>query len=90
MRSYSVHEARKRFADVVDRALGGEPQRVTRHGKDAVVIVSEMDWSRRQGAASDDFGAALLKLGKAGAFAEDVLERPDWMTGRKELGRDFG
>jgi prevent-host-death family protein len=89
MRSYSVHEARTRFAEVVDRALKGEPQRVTRYGKDAVVVVSEADWRKHGGAASADLGAALLRLGSAGAFADDVLERPDWLRGARELGRDF-
>ncbi len=35
--------ARSRFAEVVDRALAGEPQRVTRHGKETVVVVSETE-----------------------------------------------
>jgi prevent-host-death family protein len=46
MRSYAVHEARADLSKVMDRALSGEPQRVTRRGRDAVVIVSEADWAR--------------------------------------------
>ncbi len=89
MRSYSVHQARNRFSEVVDRALAGEPQRVTRHGKETVVVVSEAEWLKHAGAVSGNLGAALLALGEAGAFAEDALERPSWMRGSRELGSDF-
>jgi prevent-host-death family protein len=44
MRTYPLHEARAEFSKLVERALKGEPQRVTRYGKEAVVIVSEADW----------------------------------------------
>ncbi len=89
MRSYSVHEARSRFSDMFDRALAGEPQRITRHGKDAVVVVSEADWLRRGGETAGDLGAALRALGEAGAFADEALERPGWMRTGGELGGDF-
>ncbi len=89
MRSYSVHEARSRFSDMFDRALAGEPQRITRHGKDAVVVVSEAEWLRRGGDAGDDLGAALRALGEAGAFSDQMLERPRWMRAEGELGADF-
>ena len=44
MRSYPLTEARAEFSKLVDRALAGEPQRVTRRGREAVVIVSEAEW----------------------------------------------
>jgi antitoxin Phd len=37
---WQVQEAKARFSEVVDAATRGKPQRVTRRGKDAVVIVS--------------------------------------------------
>jgi prevent-host-death family protein len=89
MSSYSVHEARSRFSEVVDRALAGEPQRVTRHGKETVVVVSEAEWLKHGGAKSGNLGTALLALGKAGAFGEETLERPTWMRSGRELGSDF-
>ena len=46
-RSWSVQDARARFSEVIDAALRGQPQRVARRGKDAVVVVSESDWNRR-------------------------------------------
>lgn len=44
MRSYPVHEARADLSRLIDLALAGEPQRVTRRGREAVVIVSEREW----------------------------------------------
>lgn len=37
---WSLQDAKAKFSEVVQRALDGEPQRISRHGKDAVVIVS--------------------------------------------------
>ena len=45
---WSVAEAKARFSEVVARAKAGEPQRVTRYGRDEVVVVSVADWQARQ------------------------------------------
>ena len=45
MRTWQLQEARGRFKDLFDHALRG-PQRVTRHGKNSVVVVSENEWKR--------------------------------------------
>ncbi len=37
---WSLRDARNRFSAVVDAALAGTPQEVTRHGKPAVVVLS--------------------------------------------------
>ena len=37
---WQLQEAKAQFSYVVDAALRGEPQHVTKHGKDAVVVVS--------------------------------------------------
>lgn len=47
MKTYLLHEARAKFSTVYDAALRGEPQRVTRNGKGAVIIVAEIEWNRR-------------------------------------------
>jgi antitoxin Phd len=44
MRTWQLQEARSRFSELVSAALAGDPQRVTRHGKAAVIVVSEADW----------------------------------------------
>ncbi len=47
MRTWPLQEARTHFRDLVDSALDEGPQRITRHGKQAVVVVSEEEWDRR-------------------------------------------
>jgi antitoxin Phd len=46
MRSWLAKDARAHLSDVIDEALKGKPQRVTRRGKGAVVVVSEEQWRR--------------------------------------------
>jgi antitoxin Phd len=45
---WSLQDAKNRFSTVVDAALEGRPQTVTRHGKPAVVVVSARDFERLQ------------------------------------------
>lgn len=47
MKTWLVKDARARFSDVIDAALAGEPQRIARRGREAVVVVSEEEWTRR-------------------------------------------
>ena len=44
MRNWLAKDARAHLSDVIDQALKGKPQRVTRRGKGAVVVVSEEQW----------------------------------------------
>ena len=48
MKTWLVKDARARFGDVMTGALAGEPQRVARRGREAVVVVSEKEWVRTQ------------------------------------------
>ncbi|WP_375459064.1 type II toxin-antitoxin system prevent-host-death family antitoxin [uncultured Enterovirga sp.] len=49
MKTWLVKDARARFGDVMAGALAGEPQRVTRRGQNAVVVVAEAEWCRLHG-----------------------------------------
>ena len=40
MQTWQVQDAKQRFSEVVQRALDEGPQLVTRHGKEAVVILA--------------------------------------------------
>jgi prevent-host-death family protein len=44
--AWTVQDARAHLGDVIDAALKGKPQRVSRRGKDTVVLVSEEEWRR--------------------------------------------
>jgi prevent-host-death family protein len=45
--AWSVAEAKAKFSELVERARSKGPQRVTRNGKEAVVVVSVEEWARR-------------------------------------------
>ncbi len=57
--SWQVQDAKQRFSELVQRALDEGPQLVTRHGKDAVVVVAADEY-RRLTAGAPDFKAFLL------------------------------
>lgn len=85
MKTYPLNEARAEFSKLVERALAGEPQRVTRYGKEAVVIVSEAEWLARSRAAPT-LGALLADFAEAGLLQDDMTDRP-WKE--RPLGEDI-
>ena len=85
MKTYPLNKARAAFSKLVERALAGEPQRVTRYGKGAVVIVSEDEWRARCRTAPT-LGALLAQHARAGRISEPMTNRP-WKERR--LGSDF-
>ena len=87
MRSYPVNQARSQLSRLIDRALAGEPQRVTRHGKDAVVIVSEAEWDKQSEKTSTLADLLLETIGKGGV-AGAVRDRY-WYKSERPLGADF-
>jgi prevent-host-death family protein len=44
-RAWPVQEARAKLSALIDEALTGKPQRITRNGKDTVVVVREADFA---------------------------------------------
>lgn len=46
---WQLQEAKNRFSEVIERAIKDGPQTVTKHGKDAVVIVSAEQFQRGSG-----------------------------------------
>lgn len=73
---WTLQDAKARFSAVVDAALAGEPQEVTRRGRPAVVVVGADDWARMTGAArAAGFGAHLAAIPK-GDDTVDPFPRP--------------
>ena len=85
MKTHSLNGPRAEFSKLVARALAGEPQRVTRYGKEAVVIVSEDVWRARCCSAAT-LGALLAQHARAGTFSELATGRP-WKE--RQLGLDL-
>ena len=87
MRTYPLNAARTEFSKLVDRALAGEPQRVTRYGKDAVVIVSEAEWNKHKPKYAN-LGELLAKYARGEVVSQDMLDR-SFLGGERSLGEDF-
>ena len=66
MTDWPLQDAKNKFSALVNAALGGEPQRVTRRGFPAVVVVSAEEYDR------------LCRLEKSNAptLGELLLEMP--------------
>lgn len=59
---WSLQDAKNRFSAVVDAAMAGQPQRVSRRGKPAVVILSAVEYDRMRQAAGEVRGSFLHHL----------------------------
>jgi antitoxin Phd len=81
MRTWQLQEARSRFSELVSAALARGPQRVTRHGKAAVIVVSEAEWKEVTGKIPS-FGRLLAECPLE---REDLSERQPARAVRGEL-----
>ena len=46
MTEWALQDAKNKFSTLVNAALAGEPQRVTRRGQPAVVVLAEQEYER--------------------------------------------
>jgi prevent-host-death family protein len=60
--SWTVAEAKAHFSELMEQAESSGPQTITRHGKNAVVVVSAQEWER--------------KTKRKGSFAEFLWNSP--------------
>lgn len=67
MAQWALQDAKNRFSAVVDAALAGEPQQVTRRGKPAVVVLSVREYDRLRKHPTKN----------ASSFIEHLLAIPD-------------
>ena len=61
--TWTVAEAKAKFSEVLERAEKDGPQTVTRHGREAAVVVSAAEWerkTRRRGNLAEFFAASPL------------------------------
>ena len=47
--SWGLADAKAKLSEVVDRAMREGPQHITKHGRPAVVLVTEDEWERVSG-----------------------------------------
>lgn len=70
---WRLQDAKAKFSEVVRLARESGPQRVTLHGRDAVVIVSAETWDREQEHHS---GRRLVDALASSPLGDVDLERP--------------
>ena len=61
---WTVAEAKARLSEVIDLAQTKGPQRITRRGRDSVVVVAAEEWerkTRRKGNLAEFFAASPLR-----------------------------
>ena len=80
MKSLQLQEAKQQFSAVAEKAAGGQPQIVTKHGKPFVVIVSVADWQKVQPKKR-----TLLEMLRSCPVDSDELD----LTRSKEFARDI-
>ena len=76
MEDWTVAQAKARFSEVIERAMTGRPQTITRNGRTAVVVVDAADWKRRterKGTLAEFLAASPLR--NAGAETQRIKGR---------------
>ena len=74
---WTLQDAKNRFSTVVDAAIAGQPQQVTRRGKPAVVVLSAAEYARLlAGAVERRESFAEHLLGFPGGEVERAAARP--------------
>ncbi len=81
-KTWQLQEAKSKFSEVVESALHKGPQRVTRRGKESVIVISEKDyWGVPE-------RPTLLTTLRESPFVTDPIADFDWSRS-KETARDI-
>jgi prevent-host-death family protein len=76
VKTWKLEDAKNGFSEVVRRALAHQPQRVTRAGRDAVVVMAAQDYETLMGAQN------LVEFFRQSPLAEA------FQAGELDLARD--
>ncbi|MGH9743449.1 MAG: type II toxin-antitoxin system Phd/YefM family antitoxin [Candidatus Acidiferrum sp.] len=76
---WTVAEAKAKLSEVIERANKTGPQKITRHGKEAAVVVSAEEWKRktkRKGNLAEFFADSPLRGSEleVGRFKDEPRE----------------
>ena len=67
--TWTVADAKAKFSEVLEKAETEGPQRITRHGRTAAIVVAAKEWRRkanRKGNLAEFFAASPLRGLKPG------------------------
>jgi prevent-host-death family protein len=81
MRTWPVQDAKARFSEFLDACLVEGPQKVTRRGTEAAVLVSIQEWRRLQSAARQSLKELLL----SDQTRTDLVVAPRGQANRRPL-----
>ena len=84
MKSWKLEDAKNGFSEVVRRALAHQPQRVTRGGRDAVIVISAEDYAKLA-APPENLFTFLQRSPLAAAMRDGELD----LTRQRDYGRDI-
>jgi len=76
---WTLQDAKNRFSAVVDAAIAGDPQEVTRRGKPAVVVLSATEYARLVAQAKQARGSFighLMAFPNEDVESSEVVARP--------------
>ena len=79
MTDWKLQDAKNRFSAVVREAMAGYPQRVTRHGKPAVVVLATADYERLrrlEDANAPSLQELLLAIPRGGCELRRLTVKP--------------
>lgn len=76
---WGATEAKARFSEVMERALSVGPQRVTRHGRRAVIVIAEDEL--RKGRARATKGPTVPAVGSEETVGAFLRRSPLWGSG---------
>jgi prevent-host-death family protein len=83
LKTWKLEDAKNSFSEVVRRAMAHQPQRVTRGGKDAVVVVSADDYATLTGTQN------LVEFFRNSPLAEAIQAGEIDLTRPRDFGRDI-
>jgi prevent-host-death family protein len=83
IRTWRLEDAKNRFSELVRRALAQGPQRVTRRGRDAVIVLSAEDYQRL--VAPRD----LVDFLRKSPFAEALRDGAIQLERSRDVGREI-
>ncbi|PCJ27599.1 MAG: type II toxin-antitoxin system prevent-host-death family antitoxin [Rickettsiales bacterium] len=73
MRKWQLHNAKDKLDDLIEEALSGSPQCITKHGEEAVIVISMVEYEKLKNEESD---LREFLVNKGPKFNNLEIERP--------------
>ena len=84
--SWKLQDAKARFSELVECALAGDPQHVTRRGAPAVVVISEKEYQKSKSRDSVKKKKSLVEVMQS-CPAPEIFDFLEDSRNKSDLGR---